>query len=222
MIPLYFAAFSPLPSPLLSLLSRLESVGFWLADWPTDADLLNLREHSETPERCPIRCHVFLYKPTLCWCGCTAEQSGGKSSHQIFVSDPSAEGRRAQLDCVSHLTNRRLIQANYNTSTLKLGDGDRSQIPHLWNRVCLMNNAIIISTVDHRLKIHSAEVHSRLYGSVQHFSQWHKQIHYLSCNFPPVGTINESDFSSSQLSGTEQVELLKSHCRFTRWSQAKD
>lgn len=78
-----------------------------------------------------------------------------------------------------------------------------------------MNNAIIISTVDHALKIHSVEVHGRLYWSVQHFSQWHKQIHYLNRNFPPVGTINESDFSSSQLSGTEQVGLLKSHCRFT-------
>lgn len=76
-----------------------------------------------------------------------------------------------------------------------------------------MNNAIIISTVDHRLEI---QAHSRLYGSVQHFSQWHKQIHYLNRDFPPVGTINESDFSSSQLSGIEQVGLLKSHCRFTR------
>ena len=49
-----------------SYLSRLESVGFWPADWPTDADLLNLRKHSETP----FLWHIFLYKPTLCWCGC--------------------------------------------------------------------------------------------------------------------------------------------------------
>lgn len=60
-------------------------------------------------------------------------------------------GRRAQLDCVSHLTNRRLIRANYDTSALK-AERDRSQIPHLWNCVCLMNNAITISAVDHWLE----------------------------------------------------------------------
>lgn len=129
------------------------------------------------------------------------------------------EARRAQLDCVlftldKPLTNPGQLQHKH----IK----DRSQIPHLWNRVCLMNNAIIISTVDHRLKNHSAEGHRRLEESVLHFSQWHKQIHYLNGNFPPVGTINESDFSSSQLSGTEQVGLLKSHCGFTLRSQAKD
>lgn len=37
----------------------------------------------------------------------------------------------------------------------------------------------------------------------------HKQIHYWA-NFSLVGTINESDVSSSQLSETEQVRLLKS------------
>ncbi len=123
-------------------------MGFWLADWPTDADLLNLRKHSETPEHCPILWHVFLYKPILCRCGCTAEQSGGKSSGQIFCLRSICRGEASATGLCSHLTNRWLIQANYNTSTLKLADRDRSQIPHLWNRVCLMNNAIIISTVD--------------------------------------------------------------------------
>lgn len=146
----------------------------------------------------------------------------GDQVTKIFCLGSICRGEASATGLCSHSTNRWLIRANYNTSTLKLGERDRSQIPHLWNRVCLMNSAIIISTVDHRLEIHSAEVHSRLYGSVRHFSQWHKQIHYLNRNFPPVGTINESDFSSSQLSGTEQVRLLKSHCRFTQWSQAKD
>lgn len=54
------------PSFHLTLLSRLELLGFWLSDWPTDADLLNLRKHSKTPECCAILWHIFLYKPTFC------------------------------------------------------------------------------------------------------------------------------------------------------------
>lgn len=91
------------PSPPLSLLSRLESVGFfWLPDWPTDADLLNLRKHSETPERSLFLWHIFPLQAHFCADGgCTAEQSGGRSSDRnLFSSDPSAAGRRAQLDCV--------------------------------------------------------------------------------------------------------------------------
>lgn len=95
-----FPALSPLSSSL-SLLSRLESVGFWLADWPTDADLLNLRKHSETPERCPILWHVFPlqahFVPVWVYCRTGAE---GNQVTKSSVSDPSAEGRRAQLDCV--------------------------------------------------------------------------------------------------------------------------
>lgn len=146
----------------LCLLSRLESVGSWLPDWPTDADLLNLRKHSESPERCPILWHLLLYKPALSWCGCNAETERREVKwlnlclRSICWREVSATG------LCSHLTNRWLIRANYKTSTLKLGNRDRSQIPHLWSRVCLMNNAIIISAVDHRMKIHSAEVHSQL------------------------------------------------------------
>lgn len=112
----------------------------------------------------PLRAH---FAPV--WVYCRTE-SGGKSSDPIFCLRSICRGEASATGLCSHLTNRWLIQANYNTSTLKLADRDRSQIPHLWNRVCLMNNAIIISTVDHRLEIHSAEAHSRLYGSVQHFS----------------------------------------------------
>lgn len=134
---------------LPSLLSRLESVGFWLADWPTDANLVDVRKHSETP----VLMHIFLHKPTLCWCGCTAQTAGGEQW------DPNrclrSVRRREATGLRSHLTNRWLIQCNYNTGTSTFADTDRSQIPHLWNRVCLMNSDIIIISVDHRPKTHS-------------------------------------------------------------------
>ena len=131
----------------------------------------------------------------------------------LLFGGPSARGEGAgPTGPRSHLTNRRLIRANYETSPLRLGDGDRSRIPHLWNRVCLMNNAVIISAVDHTMKIHSAG------GARPAFRRAHGVSHndtntlvYLSPNFPPICTINESNFSLSQLSGSEQVGLLKSH-----------
>lgn len=53
-------------------------------------------------------------------------------------------------------------------------------------------------------------------GVFARFSQRHKQIHYSTRNFLLVGPINESDFLSSQLSGGEQVGLLKSHRGFAQ------
>lgn len=83
-----------------------------------------------------------------------------------------------------------------------------------------MNNAITISAVDHWPENpfggaggwHAVD----FAGVFTRFSQRHKQIHYSARNFLLVGPINESDFLSSQLSGGEQVGLLKSHRGFTQ------
>lgn len=105
------------PSALLSLLSRLESVGFWLADRPTDADLLNLRKHSETPERCHTPWHIFHHKPTLKLSQNRVEK--GNQVTRISCLRSICPGEVSTTGPRSHLTNRWLIRANYNTGTLK-------------------------------------------------------------------------------------------------------
>lgn len=129
--------------------------GCWRADQPTDADLLNLRRHSQTPVSRPALWQPFPLGKAIAFFPSAPQPA---LPPLLFVASAWAlrrgktkterADRRLWSICrtpavVHTWQNRWLIRANY---ALKARERDRSQIPRSCGAACgLMSGAITIS-----------------------------------------------------------------------------